>query len=103
MKTQPYLAAVLASVLLCAAVVGSAVAGEVTGPPGSENSKSTAAPQNANSNCAYSGLNDFDEEEGQNDSFVQVAADAWKYYGLPHGFPGTSGACHGGTNPQRFK
>lgn len=103
MKTQPRFAAVLAWSLLGVAVMGSAVAGEITGPPGSEKSKPTAAPQNANSNCAYSGLNDFDEEEGQNDSFVQVAADAWKYYGLPHGFPGTGGACHGGTNLQRDK
>ena len=103
MKKQHYFAPVLASMLLGVAVVGSAHAGEVAGPPGSEDRKPTAAPQNANSDCAYSGLNDFDEEEGQNESIVQVVADAWKYYGLPHGFPGTSGACHGGTNLQRAK
>jgi hypothetical protein len=80
-----------------------AVAGEVTGPPGSEHSKSTAAPDNSNSNCSYSGLNDRDPASGQNESIVQTAADAWKYYGLPHGFPGTSGACHGGTNESRQK
>lgn len=82
---------------------GGALAGEVTGPPGSENSKSTGAPENSNSNCSYSGLNDFDPEEGQNVSIVQTVADAWKYYGLPHGFPGLSGACHGGTNENRQK
>jgi hypothetical protein len=85
------------------AASGAAMAGEVTGPPGSEQSKSTGAPDNANSNCAYSGLNDRDPEEGQNVSIVQTVADAWKYYGLPHGFPGTSGACHGGTNESRQK
>jgi hypothetical protein len=82
---------------------GAVSAGEVTGPPGSENSKSTGAPDNANSNCAYSGLNDFDPVEGQNVSKVQTVADAWKYYGFPHGFNGTSGACRGGTNEGRQK
>jgi hypothetical protein len=85
------------------AASGGALAGEVTGPPGSEHSKSTRAPDNANSNCAYSGLNDYDPAEGQSVSIVQTVADAWKYYGLPHGFPGTSGACHGGTNESRQK
>lgn len=82
---------------------GAVVAGEVAGPPGSENPKSTGAPANANSDCAYSGLNDFDPEEGQNASKVQTVADAWKFYGLPHGFNGTSGACRGGTNAGRQK
>jgi hypothetical protein len=82
---------------------GGAFAGEVAGPPASNDPKTTGAPENANSNCAYSGLNDYDPEEGQNASFVQTVADAWKYYGLPHGFPGTTGACHGGTNHSRDK
>ena len=84
-------------------VSGGALAGEVSGPPGSGNNNSTGAPDNANSNCAYSGLNDYDPAEGQSQSIVQTVADAWKYYGLPHGFPGTSGACHGGTNESRQK
>ena len=82
---------------------GGAFAGEVAGPPQSESPKSTGAPDNANSNCAYSGLNDYDPAEGQSISIVQTVADAWKYYGLPHGFPGISGACHGGTNESRTK
>ena len=82
---------------------GGALAGEVRGPPGTEDAKSTGAPDNSNSNCSYSGLNDYDPEEGQNASIVQTVADAWKYYGLPHGFPGLSGACHGGTNESRQK
>lgn len=90
--------------LLCIATAvallgaGGAFAGEVTGPPGSSSSKQTGAPANANSACAYSGLNDFDEHEGQNVSQVQTAADSWKFYGLPKGAPGKLGLCKGGTN-----
>jgi hypothetical protein len=88
---------------ICAAVVAglsasAALAGEVIGPPGSPGSGSTtdtAAPAHANSICAFSGLNDFNN--GQNASIVQTAADSFKYYGLPHGAPGT--ACQGFSNP----
>ncbi len=72
-----------------------ATAGEVKGPPGT-NSGTTGAPAHANSECAFSGLNDLDPEEGQNDSQVQTAADSWKYYGLPKGAPGKLGLCKGG-------
>jgi len=96
---------------VCALVLGgvsagSALAGEVKGPPGTtDNENFTAAPAHANSNCAYSGLNDFDSEDpvGQIASIVQTAADAWKFYGLEHGFPGKDGACRGGTNESRDK
>ena len=98
------LLAVSASALVLIGLsTGGAVAGEVAGPPNSEDPKPTGAGNNANSNCAYSGLNDFDPEEGQNARHVQTAADAWKYYGLPHGFPGLFGACKGGTNESRDK
>jgi len=84
---------------LVAVGAGGALAGEVKGPPGTlNNTNQTAAPANANSDCAYSGLNDFDEGEGQNVSQVQTAADSWKIYGLPKGSPGTLGLCKGGTN-----
>lgn len=84
-------------------LAGGAIAGEVKGPPGNpddpvHNTNATAAPEHANSACAYSGLNDFDEEEGQNVSQVQTAADSWKFYGLPKGSPGKLGLCKGGTN-----
>ena len=83
-------------------VAAGAFAGEVKGPPGTlNNTNDTAAPAHANSNCAYSGLNDFDSVEGQQESQVQTAADSWKYYGLPKGAPGTLGLCKGGTNPDR--
>jgi hypothetical protein len=85
-------------VVTCVAVLlvaGAAFAGEVKGPPGTlNNTNETAAPAHANSACAFSGLNDFDEHEGQNVSQVQTAADSWKFYGLPKGFVGT--ACRGG-------
>jgi hypothetical protein len=85
-------------------VGGLAFAGEVKGPPGTlNNTNTTGALDHANSACAASGLNDFDEHEGQNVSQVQTAADAFKYYGLPHGVQGRGipeagldGFCKGG-------
>lgn len=93
-----------ASVTVLAA--SGAFAGEVKGPPGNpdnpvHNTNTTGAPEHANSNCAYSGLNDFDGQEGQQVSQVQTAADSWKFYGLPKGSPGTLGLCRGGTNEDR--
>ena len=79
------------------AVAGAAFAGEIKGPPGTPDStNTTAAPAHARSACAFSGLNDYDPHEGQNVSQVQTPADAWKYYGLPKGAPGTLGLCKGG-------
>jgi hypothetical protein len=75
-----------------------ALAGEVKGPPGQpNNTDETGAIAHANSACAASGLNDLDSAEGQNASQVQTPADAWRYYGLPKGAPGTLGLCQGGT------
>ena len=82
---------------LLAIGAGAAVAGEVKGPPGSAYNP-TAAGANANSACAYSGLNDLDPNGGQNASQVQTPADSWKFYGLPKGAVGTWGLCKGGTN-----
>jgi len=80
---------------------GAAFAGEVTGPPGTPNEPfsgsgvSTGAPDNANSICAYNGLNDMNPEQGPIDSIVQN----------PHnqGSPGEAGhgTCAGGTNFRR--
>ena len=85
------LVVVAASVaMLVAAGAGWAIAGEVKGPPNqTDNTNATGAPAHANSNCAYSGLNDFDSADpGQIESQVQTAADAWKFYGLPKGVQG---------------
>jgi len=81
---------------ICVALLGAgwAFAGEVKGPPGTlNNTNKTGALDHAKSACAASGLNDFDQLDGQNVSQVQTAADSWKYYGLPKGFVGT--ACRG--------
>jgi hypothetical protein len=92
-------AAVICAAIVAVVSVSPAFAGEVKGPPGTpNNTNETAAPDHANSACAFSGLNDLDASEGQTASQVQTAADSWKYYGLPHGAPGTLGLCRGGTN-----
>ena len=92
------LVAAVSVVLLVGAGASTALAGEVKGPPGTiDNENVTGALDHARSACAASGLNDFDEEEGQNESQVQTAADSWKYYGLPKGAPGKLGLCKGGT------
>ncbi|HXG75772.1 MAG TPA: hypothetical protein VNJ53_04310 [Gaiellaceae bacterium] len=89
----------VSSVLLVGAGAGSALAGEVKGPPNqTNNTNETGAPAHANSECAFSGLNDF-EAFGQNASQVQTAADSWKFYGLPKGTPGV--ACNGHLNPRK--
>ena len=97
---------VLSVAALATMGTGWAFAGEVKGPPNTpDNTKRTGAPANANSFCAFSGLNDFDSEDpgGQTASQVQTAADSWKFYGLPKGTPGKLGACRGGTNEARQK
>jgi hypothetical protein len=94
------LAVIAASVaLLVTAGAGTALAGEVKGPPNQlNNTNETGALDHANSACAASGLNDFDlADPGQTVSQVQTAADSWKFYGLPKGSPGTLGLCKGGT------
>ena len=87
-----------ASVAMLATGPGGALAGEVKGPPGTQNNTNeTGALNHANSACAASGLNDFDTSDGQTASQVQTAADSWKFYGLPKGAPGKLGLCKGGT------
>ena len=98
---------VMVSVAVLGGGASAALAGEVKGPPSGpcggttgvtcvQNTNDTAAPTHANSVCAFSGLNDTDPTAGQTVSQVQTAADSFKYYGLPHGTPGT--ACRGGSN-----
>jgi len=100
-------AAAICAVIVAGLSAGVAFAGEVKGPPSGpcggegqpicvQNTNDTAAPTHANSACAFSGLNDTDPTFGQTVSQVQTAADSFKYYGLPHGTPGT--ACQGGSN-----
>jgi opacity protein-like surface antigen len=94
----------VSAAMLAGAVASAALAGEVKGPPGTPyNTNDTAAPANANSDCAYSGLNDLNPNFGQTVSQVQTAADSFKYYGLAPGVEGTLGLCQGGTNASRQK
>jgi hypothetical protein len=84
-------------VATCVALLGAAgaFAGEVKGPStdGVPNTNETAAPANANSICAFSGLNDY---IGGNVT-TQVQTPAFQFSG---GAPGTPGdACRGGSNP----
>jgi hypothetical protein len=86
----------LVVVLMAAAVgVGSAFAGEITG-----NGKPTAAPDNANSECSFSGLDDPD-----NDVFVhtqnwgQLSPEARAFLASIGVTPGTS--CNGHLSPQK--
>lgn len=92
----------IASALLVIGIVGAnaapALAGEIKGPPGTVASTNvTGALDHASSACAASGLNDLDPAAGQTVSQVQTPADAWRYYGLPKGAPGTLGLCKGGN------
>jgi hypothetical protein len=99
-RTKSLVAAGLLTVALVGVSVSPALAGEVKGPPGIvDNTNETGALDHANSACAASGLNDLDSTDptGQTVSQVQTAADSWRYYGLPHGAPGTLGLCRGGT------
>ena len=106
MSKRSLLAVAVCTVAFAGVSVTGALAGEVKGPPGSAetaqpggNLDKTGALDHANSACAASGLNDFDSEEGQNESQVQTAADSWKYYGLPKGAVGE--ACRGGGPQDR--
>jgi hypothetical protein len=99
-RTRTLLAMTVVTGALVAGSSGVAFAGEVKGPPNQlNNTNETGALDHANSACAASGLNDFDTSDpvGQLVSQVQTAADSWRYYGLPHGAPGTLGLCKGGT------
>ena len=101
--------------VLVGAVASGAFAGEVKGPPGTpcggttgvtcqHNENTTGALDHANSACAASGLNDMDPNDpGQTSSQVQTAADSWKFYNLPKGFPGQGGefGCNGHDAPQK--
>lgn len=90
-------AAVFAAVFAIAAGAGSALAGEVKGPPTGTPGQGGFTPiENgvAASNCAYNGLNDF--IQGQTDAITQNYGTNIKL-GIDAGFPGDSGFF--GCNP----
>jgi hypothetical protein len=93
----------LCLVAVCVAAIVSvgasaAIAGEVTGPPGSIGHPGTPKDMShANSICAFSGLNDF--VNGPTDFIVQSYGQDVRLHGAdPTAFnPGD--ACRGGSNP----
>jgi hypothetical protein len=95
--------AVSVAAVVMSLTVGAALAGEVTGPPGtpgdpfSGSGVRTGAFENANSICAFNGLNDMNPDQGQIDEITQN----------PHnqGSPGDAGhgTCAGGTNFERTR
>jgi len=96
--------------VVAGATAGTALAGEVTGKPGtpgvpfSGSGVRTGAPAHSQSICSYNGLNDMNPDQGPIDSIVQT----------PHtqGVPGEAGAgpngsgtpgaptCGRGSNPE---
>jgi len=89
--------------LVASLTAGMALAGEVTGPPGtpdqpfSGSGHQTGAFLNANSICAFNGLNDMNPDQGPIHEITQN----------PHnqGSPGDAGhgTCRGGTNFERTR
>jgi hypothetical protein len=100
MRRMRLLAATVFAVAVTGISTSAALAGEVTGPPGtpgvafSGSGVETGAPAHASSNCAFNRLNDLNPEQGPIDSIVQTPAN--------QGDPGDAGhgACAGGTNPR---
>jgi hypothetical protein len=95
--------AVSVTAVVLSMTAGAVFAGEVTGPPGTPNvagsgsGHRTGAFYNANSICAFNGLNDMNPAQGPIDQITQN----------PHnqGSPGDAGhgTCAGGTNFERTR
>jgi hypothetical protein len=94
------LVAAICAAMLVSLPAGAALAGEVTGAPGtpgvpfSGSGVRTGAPAHSQSICSYNGLNDMNPAQGPIAVIVQT----------PHtqGSPGEAGhgTCAGGTNPE---
>jgi hypothetical protein len=112
MRTKSFFAAAVCAVAVAGASAGAAFAGEVIGPPGtpgvpgSGSGVSTAAPEHANSACAFSGLNDLNPGQGPIDFIVQSPGQTMRAGltgpGVPGhgGIPGFPNGCRGGSNPE---
>jgi hypothetical protein len=102
-RRKSMLAAAVCAVAIVAGTTGAAFAGEVKGPPGtpgefgSGSEEDTAAPKHANSICAFSGLNDFREENGQIEVITQSPGTEHRLGNTPPGVPGK--ACNGHLSP----
>ena len=99
-RTKKFLFAVAICAAAFAVSATAALAGEVTGPPGSIGHPGTPKDMShANSICAFSGLNDF--ANGPEDFIAQAfGIDVKLHDADPTEFnPGD--ACRGGSNPYR--
>jgi hypothetical protein len=104
LRKRSILATAVCAIAVVGAGAGSALAGEVKGPPGtpgvigSGSERDTAAPAHANSICAFSGLNDFRAENGQIKVIVQSPGTEHRLGNTPPGVPGET--CRGFSNPE---
>lgn len=103
MHTKTWAAAAVSALAVAALGVGSASAGEIKGPgsptgvPVDTNPPMTAAPEHANSICAFSGLNHLHEGVPgelpiRTQSYGQLVA-----AGLKDEFPSPGVACNGNS------
>ena len=103
MSKKSLLAVAVCTAALAGVGASAALAGEVTGPPGTPNvpfsnhGKPTGAVLHSNSICSFSGQNDMNPDEGPIDFHVQSPGQNVRNGGPP-GIPGQ--ACRGGSNPQ---
>ena len=103
-RNKSALAAAVCAIAMIGVGSGAAIAGEVTGPPGtpgvlgSGSERETGAPSHANSICAFSGQNDFRPENGQIVFHVQSPGQEHRLGNTPPGVPGE--ACKGFSNPE---
>src|SRR3954452_17157037 len=88
------LTAALAAATIVATSAGTALAGEVTGPPGAGNV--TPKPVNGHSICAFSGLNDFNQ--GPTDRITQSFGTDVAWHGADPRLGNPGDACRGGSN-----
>jgi hypothetical protein len=103
-RKKSLLATGMCAFAVVGAGAGTALAGEVKGPPGtpgvlgSGSEQDTQAPAHANSICAFSGLNDFRAENGQIEVITQSPGTEHRLGNTPAGVPGK--ACKGFSNPE---
>jgi len=103
LRSRAKLVTAACAIAVMATGAGSALAGEVKGPPGipgvagSGSEEDTAAPTHANSICAFSGLNDLREGFGQVETRTQTPGTEHRLGNTPPGVPGE--ACKGFSNP----
>jgi hypothetical protein len=108
MRFKSLLAAAGCTAAAAGATASAAFAGEITGPPGTPGIEGSAlggptkAPANANSFCAFSGLNDMNPEQGPIDRRTQTPKD-FAPGDAGHGNEFFPMGCKGGSNLARDK